>query len=173
MVYKSAIRLQSRQPGGQARRRRRPADDGGAKSGLRRKRQRNWLTKSMVLWTPEMRKCGICARAEWRREYTVKSALAVTLTFALLSGTARAQTHATHGSVWVLDSIPASRVASNVEQWTLGFLSGVADATHGRLDPLHKTDDQAVWNWIDNYCKAHPPDLIANAAGKFAVAHPR
>ena len=94
----------------------------------------------------------------------------LTLTLALLSGTARAQTHATSGQgtaacgFWTGSRHHA--VASNVEQWTLGFLSGVADAAHGRLDPLHKTDDQAVWNWIDNYCKAHPLDLIANAAGK-------
>jgi len=60
-----------------------------------------------------------------------------------------------------------------VEQWILGFLSGIAEATHGRVDPLQKVDDRAVWGWIHSYCKAHPLDLIVNGTGKFAVTHHR
>ena len=107
----------------------------------------------------------------------MKSALVVTLTIVLLTGSAQAQTHATSGQGTAACGFwTASRhdgVASNAEQWILGFLSGIAYATRGKVNPLHKMDDQAVWDWIDNYCKAHPLDLIANAAGKFAVAHPR
>ena len=107
----------------------------------------------------------------------MKSTLAVTLIVVLLSGSARAQNHATSGQGTAACGFwTASRhdgAASNVEQWVLGFLSGIANATHGRVDPLHKTDDQAVWSWIDNYCKGHPLDLIVNAAGKFAVTRTR
>jgi hypothetical protein len=39
--------------------------------------------------------------------------------------------------------------------------------------PLNNVaDGEAVLAWIDNYCREHPLDLIADAAMAFATAHP-
>ena len=49
-----------------------------------------------------------------------------------------------------------------LEQWVLGFFSGVGFAGAG--NPLSERDAKAIWAWIDNYCQAHPHDHIAEAA---------
>jgi hypothetical protein len=60
------------------------------------------------------------------------------------------------------------------QQWIVGYLSGVASATsQAGMDPLHGTDAEGVWAWIDNYCQAHPLDLMIDAGTAFVVAHPR
>ncbi len=59
------------------------------------------------------------------------------------------------------------------EQWILGFLSGVGYAgNESGLDPLIGVDDEGVWAWVDNYCQAHPLDLLIQAAVAFRMAHP-
>jgi hypothetical protein len=63
--------------------------------------------------------------------------------------------------------------ASGVEQWFLGFLSGVGfDAVDG-TDPLKKQDADAVWTWLDSYCQAHPLDRITRAGAAFVARRPR
>jgi hypothetical protein len=63
--------------------------------------------------------------------------------------------------------------------WMLGFLSGIGIASitwqpHGQsVDPLTGTDKDGVLGWVDNYCQAHPLDLIAAAGWAFVRAHPR
>lgn len=59
--------------------------------------------------------------------------------------------------------------AFGFEQWVLGFLSGVGWI--GPDDPMLGTDAEGVWAWIDNYCRAHPIDPLANAAGQFDIVH--
>jgi hypothetical protein len=51
-----------------------------------------------------------------------------------------------------------SRSAAGLEvQWVLGYLSGVAYALQtDRVDPLGGIDDEAIFAWIDNYCRAKP-----------------
>jgi hypothetical protein len=60
------------------------------------------------------------------------------------------------------------------EQWILGFLSGIGStgSSYG-LNPLNGiTDANAVWGWMDNYCREHPLDNIAAAGEAFLKAHP-
>lgn len=60
------------------------------------------------------------------------------------------------------------------EQWVLGFLTGIsAMGFMTKLDPLNGVDGEAIWAWMDNYCKAHPLENIGNAAIDFVGAHPR
>jgi hypothetical protein len=68
-----------------------------------------------------------------------------------------------------------------VEQWVLGFLSGVGYGVGfietktnpaGNIDPLNGTDAQGALAWIDNYCHAHPLDQIEAASKAFVSAHP-
>jgi hypothetical protein len=58
-------------------------------------------------------------------------------------------------------------------QWILGFLSGVGWVHLTGQNPLDGLDAQAVWAWVDNYCKAHPLDKMASAGEVFASEHPR
>jgi hypothetical protein len=63
--------------------------------------------------------------------------------------------------------------AASVEQWFLGFLSGVGfDAVDG-TDPLKRQDADAVWSWLDSYCQAHPLDRITRAGATFVARRPR
>jgi hypothetical protein len=63
--------------------------------------------------------------------------------------------------------------ASLSEQWILGFLSGVGYEAGGGDNPLNGVDADAVWAWMDNYCRANPLDRVAKAAAAFDAAHPR
>ena len=54
------------------------------------------------------------------------------------------------------------------EAWVLGFSSGV-----GSVGFENRVDAQGVGGWIDNYCQAHPLDVIAKAASAFVSAYPR
>jgi hypothetical protein len=46
--------------------------------------------------------------------------------------------------------------------WVLGFMSGAASALN--RDLLLGLDSNAVLGWVDNYCRAHPLDKVAEAA---------
>ena len=59
------------------------------------------------------------------------------------------------------------------EQWVFGYLSGTADNLGGAVDPLRGLDKQAVWSWMDNYCRAHPLEKIYKASRVFLKEHPR
>jgi hypothetical protein len=63
--------------------------------------------------------------------------------------------------------------ASLPEQWILGFLSGVGYEGGGGDNPLNGVDADAVWAWMDNYCRANPLDRVAKAGAAFAATHPR
>jgi hypothetical protein len=63
--------------------------------------------------------------------------------------------------------------ASLPEQWILGFLSGVGYEGGGGDNPLNGVDADAVWAWMDNYCRANPLDHVANAGAAFFATHPR
>ncbi len=102
--------------------------------------------------------------------------------FVLMIGTAGAQPPGSFqpsgAATESCGSWSASRRANNVrswvtEQWVLGFLSGVAyAASSSGPDPLTGVDDEAVWAWVDNYCRAHPLDWLLHAAVAFQKAHP-
>lgn len=48
-------------------------------------------------------------------------------------------------------------------QWVQGFLSAFNYYGNGSGNVTNGTDVNGVFAWIDNYCAAHPLDLIADA----------
>jgi hypothetical protein len=65
------------------------------------------------------------------------------------------------------------RQALGLEQWVLGFLSGVGyeGESHGD-NPLKGIDADTVWTWMDNYCRDHPQATISGSVAAFDAAHP-
>jgi hypothetical protein len=63
--------------------------------------------------------------------------------------------------------------ALSSEQWVLGFIGGIAEASGGALDPLSGVEAENVWEWVDNYCQANPLKSIAEAGSAFIASHPR
>jgi hypothetical protein len=63
--------------------------------------------------------------------------------------------------------------ALSSEQWVLGFIDGIAEASGGALDPLSGVEAENVWEWIDTYCQANPLKSITEAVSAFISAHPR
>jgi hypothetical protein len=57
--------------------------------------------------------------------------------------------------------------ASHEKSWLLGFQSGLATATGidfwGRAE-VNRLDNDWVFTWVDNYCKANPQRDIDDAA---------
>jgi hypothetical protein len=51
--------------------------------------------------------------------------------------------------------------------WVLGFVS--AAGGYNVLGALRKTDSDAVSAWVDNYCREHPLNDLADAAGHLVV----
>jgi hypothetical protein len=73
---------------------------------------------------------------------------------------------------------PGNPNDGSIKQWVLGFISGTALGGFGLdpkwgFDPLEGVDAYAVWAWVDNYCRAHPLEIIANAAKAFILEHPK
>jgi hypothetical protein len=59
------------------------------------------------------------------------------------------------------------------EFWVFGFISGIAHAySDVTVDPFNGMDGKGVRAWVDNYCRAHPIETIADAALAFVNAHP-
>lgn len=74
---------------------------------------------------------------------------------------------------WI--AVRRERAASGFEQWILGFLSGVGaegNVVGSQTNPLNGIDADAVWAWMDNYCRDHPLGQIIEAAEAFVVEHP-
>ena len=72
---------------------------------------------------------------------------------------------------WTADRTDRAVVTLPVEQWVVGYLSGVA-LWAPNLDPMKGIDAQAVWAWMDYYCRAHPQVTIRDAAEVFIQEHP-
>jgi hypothetical protein len=68
---------------------------------------------------------------------------------------------------------PPGRDAAMQQQWLLGFLSGIGSMVLGELDPLRGLDADAVYAWLDGYCRNHPAESIEAAARVFIQEHPR
>ena len=68
---------------------------------------------------------------------------------------------------------PQATLAFAEGQWVLAFLSGVGfmGGETGN-NPLNGIDAQGVWAWIDDYCRVHPLEKIAQASAAFSFAHP-
>jgi hypothetical protein len=65
------------------------------------------------------------------------------------------------------------RQALGLEQWVVGFLSGIGyeGETHGD-NPLKGVDADTVWTWMDTYCRDHPTATISSSVAAFDAMHP-
>jgi hypothetical protein len=73
---------------------------------------------------------------------------------------------------WVADHAEPNETARRLksgfdETWLIGFLSGIAFAAN--IDILKDNDNDSIYLWMDNYCKAHPLDAIYDGADKLAT----
>jgi hypothetical protein len=59
--------------------------------------------------------------------------------------------------------------SESTEQWALGFLSGAAFISKDRTDHSRGLPPQAVGDWLDRYCRAHPNETIAHGTESFTV----
>jgi hypothetical protein len=72
---------------------------------------------------------------------------------------------------WTEARSDQAKLASDMyQQWVVGFLSGVGYT--GIANPLLGMDADGVWAWVDNHCRGHPIDKIADAAKAFNSIHP-
>jgi hypothetical protein len=56
----------------------------------------------------------------------------------------------------------------SLEVWIWGYLSGAT--LSGKDDPVAGTDAAGIRQWIDNYCKGHPTEILVNAVNSFVSA---
>src|SRR5271165_3427144 len=71
---------------------------------------------------------------------------------------------------WVtVRSKKKSGTTTNQEQWLLGFLTAFNGVGRGTNDIAEGTDLDGLFVWIDNYCKGHPLEMLASAAGQLVV----
>ena len=74
---------------------------------------------------------------------------------------------------WTADRGDPKTLKTYVDtSWVLGFIAGAAVFGADR-DPGKGLDNQAIYAWIDNFCREHPSSKIADAAAAFVEAHPR
>jgi hypothetical protein len=67
---------------------------------------------------------------------------------------------------WVQQrSLPQHPARAQDEAWIAGYLSGINIAASSG-DLLRGLDDEAIYSWMDNYCRSHPLEGIADAAEK-------
>jgi hypothetical protein len=64
---------------------------------------------------------------------------------------------------WTKERRGASLSRAAYEGWITGFLSGWAIAQKPTRNPLADLDSEAVLAWTDNYCSAHPLDILSVA----------
>jgi hypothetical protein len=71
-------------------------------------------------------------------------------------------------SQWLEDRQSASSEHYADENWVLGFLTGVNAATSSTTGS--GSDAEGKFAWIDNYCRAHPLELLVGAAERLWYA---
>lgn len=64
---------------------------------------------------------------------------------------------------WTNARTDPSAAISNVanEDWLLGYISGLAMGS--QLDVLRGSDYVSLYQWVDNYCRAHPRADLGDA----------
>jgi hypothetical protein len=96
--------------------------------------------------------------------------LILILIFALQSAVASAVAVTIHGAglyscgEWTV-ATPNNR--GQFIPWLQGYLSGLSAAL--QRDVLQGTDRDAVVAWMDNYCRAHPLDKVADGAMRLFI----
>jgi hypothetical protein len=72
---------------------------------------------------------------------------------------------------WTADRrIDYGRSILGDEQWVLGYLSGFGFS--GVHDPLNHLDAEAVYGWVDNFCRENPLKRMIDAADALIYNHP-
>jgi hypothetical protein len=59
-----------------------------------------------------------------------------------------------------------------MEQWVVGFLSGInwtGGAAADVPDLIKGQDFDGLMAWVDNYCRAHPLTKLGDASGELLV----
>jgi hypothetical protein len=57
-----------------------------------------------------------------------------------------------------------------MEFWAMGFVSGASFVRQLETGiPESVTDAQAIYSWIDNYCRSKPLELFPSAAANLAI----
>jgi hypothetical protein len=60
---------------------------------------------------------------------------------------------------------PTNPKTTAMEAWVGGFVTAFnAYSPHRTGDVLHGITAEAVWTWLDNYCRINPADQLAVAA---------
>jgi hypothetical protein len=59
------------------------------------------------------------------------------------------------------------------DQWLLGFVSGASHVDGGNAPTTDYSDGASVLGWIEDYCRAHPLDQLAQAARAYVVSRSR
>ena len=122
-------------------------------------------------WHPTQVAAGL-GRAAWLRASIVMLALNATIIVAADGITVRGPGASSCGT-WTADRRRGGEWPMMDEAWILGFLTGSAYvATDGR-DPVSGVDNEGIFAWIDNYCRANPLKEIIDAAAAFERVHPR
>ena len=70
---------------------------------------------------------------------------------------------------WVTERARESRVASEMDTWVAGYVTGYAAAEISPGRTMLLTDVAALNVWVDNYCRLHPLEKVADAALKLAT----
>ena len=50
------------------------------------------------------------------------------------------------------------------KEWLLGYLSGLASSSGVNI--LGDKDEESIYLWIDNYCKANPLDTLSDGSNE-------
>jgi hypothetical protein len=61
-----------------------------------------------------------------------------------------------------------SPLTISMSAWVLGYLSGIS-LGYGKKDFLKGTDSEAVFGWIDKYCRENPLKTVAVAVVELAL----
>ena len=74
-------------------------------------------------------------------------------------------------SEWMLEASDQGVSRLRTQDWMLGYLRGVSDATTTPLqvDPFASIDVVAMNAWLEAYCRANPLESIYRATGVLAT----
>ena len=56
-----------------------------------------------------------------------------------------------------------------MQYWALGFVSGANTFRIEGNDFVKDTDANAIWVWLDNFCRSRPLELFGSAVDQLAV----
>jgi len=92
---------------------------------------------------------------------------ALAIALVLACGAPAGQAEVTSIADWPCREWTARRTsgarADAPQMWLAGYLTGLATAL--RVDALAITDAEAVFEWMDGFCREHPDELVSTGGG--------